>query len=56
MLGPHVFVEPADIDRSVDFHLKNVGIQGEIQVAKRTYKEAHELLDALDSSGLIVSS
>lgn len=54
LLGPHVYVEPADVDRSVDFHLKNVGIQGEILTAKRTYKEAHELLDSLDSSGLII--
>lgn len=54
LLGPHVNISPVDIDRSVDFHLKNIGIQGEITVAKQTYKEAHELLDSLDSSGLII--
>jgi len=54
MLGPHVHIEPVDLDKSVDMHLKNVGINGEIQTARATYKEAHELLDSLDSSGLIL--
>lgn len=56
LLGPHVHIEPVDVERSVDLHLKNVGIQGEIRTAKAVYKEAHELLDSLDSSGLIVAS
>ena len=55
MLGPHVFIEPIDLEKSVNLHLKNVGIQGEIRTAKAVYKEAHELLDSLDSSGLIVA-
>lgn len=54
MLGPHVYIEPVDVDRAVDSHLKNVGIQGEIRTARAVYKEAHELLDSLDSSGLLV--
>lgn len=54
MLGPHVYIEPADLDKSVNLHLKNVGINGEIQTARAVYKEAHELLDSLDSSGLII--
>ena len=54
MLGPHVYIEPVDLDKSVDLHLKNVGINGEIQTARAVYKEAHELLDSLNSSSLIL--
>ena len=56
LLGPFVKIEPADLSKSIDAHLKNVAIQGEIRTARQTYQEAHELLDDLNSSGLILSS
>lgn len=54
-LGPHVHIEPSDLEKSINIHLKNVGIQGEIRTAQAVYKEAHELLDSLDQSGIILS-
>jgi SpoVK/Ycf46/Vps4 family AAA+-type ATPase len=56
LLGPFVKIEPADLVKSIDAHLKNVAIQGEIRTARQTYEEAHELLDDLDSSGLILAN
>ena len=55
MLGPFVKIEPKDVEASTKSHLRNVAIQGEIKTAKQTYQEAHDLLDSLDNSGLILA-
>ena len=56
LLGPFVKIGPDDLAKSIEAHLKNIAIQGEIRTARQTYQEAHELLSDLDSGGLIVTN
>lgn len=44
LLGEHVAVAPEDIDRSIEVHLDNVAIHGEIQAAVKTYENARRFL------------
>ena len=46
-LGEHVFIEPSDIDASIEEALGNLAILNEIRTAKETYSSARSLLTDL---------
>ena len=46
-LGEHVFIEPSDIDTSIEEALGNLAILNEIRTAKETYSQARSLLTNL---------
>jgi len=47
ILEEHVSITPADIDRSIEVHLDNVAIHGEITSAVATYEGARKFLDSV---------
>lgn len=50
ILGKHVAIAPADIDRSIEIHLDNVAIHSEIETAVATYEGARRFLAAVRES------
>lgn len=48
-LSQHMAVVPADVDHSIDIHLKNLAIRAEIATAKDTYARAKRFLENVNS-------
>lgn len=46
-LRPYVSIEPADLIKSIDLHLNNVGIKREIEMCVETYNRAREFIASL---------
>lgn len=48
-LGKFMAVQPADLQQSIDLHLKNMAIRSEIATAKETYASAKRFLEHVNS-------
>lgn len=48
-LQKKVSVEPDDLMRSIDMHLKNIAVRNEIDVAKKTYESARKFLNQVNN-------
>jgi len=48
-LRPFMAATPEDLSASLDLHLGNVGIQGEIQTAVETYQQARAMVDGMSA-------